>query len=148
MTYVDSMDWGLPLEKLAFTSVVLSSPSSSMRNMPVTSPCEAVEASNTFGMSNLKVATPEEPSRARVSFTLGTTFSETPLTNWISGSAKSCVAELDRKADAGVEGAKAVAPAIIAEASREEEMGSFILNCCAVTVFGGVVVKYELWLCL
>ena len=50
------------------------------------SPWEAVEASNTLGLENWKVAVPEDPSLARVSLMVGITFSLRPLQNWISAS--------------------------------------------------------------
>ena len=75
------MAWGLPLANRALTDVVDISPSSSIMNMPVISPAAAVLASKTLGLSNAKVATPEEPSRARVNRTLGTHFSVKPRTN-------------------------------------------------------------------
>ena len=37
------------------------------------------------------MATPEEPSRALVNFTSGTTFSSSPLTNWMLALASSSV---------------------------------------------------------
>ena len=43
-------------------------------------------ASKQFGLLKANVATPEEPSRALVNFTSGTTFSSSPLTNWMLAS--------------------------------------------------------------
>lgn len=88
MTYVLSIDCGFPFVNLAFTSVVEISPSSSIMNIPVTSPSAAVFASKQFGLLKLNVATPDEPSFALVSLTSGTTFSSKPLTNWIDAASR------------------------------------------------------------
>ena len=65
------------------TDVVEISPSSSIMNIPVTSPAADVDASKTFGLSKLNVAMPDDPSLARVNLTSGTTFSSNPRTNSI-----------------------------------------------------------------
>ena len=83
MVYTHSIAWGLPLEKRALTDVVEISPSSSIMNIPVTSPAADVDASKTFGLSKLNVAMPDDPSLARVNLTSGTTFSSKPRTNSI-----------------------------------------------------------------
>lgn len=108
MTMVLSMEQGLPLTKRALTSLVDISPSSSTRNIPVMSPSAAVEASNTFGASKLKVAVPDEPSVARVSLISGITFSGRPLTNSIEAPA---MERVDADREAGLEGANAEARA-------------------------------------
>lgn len=76
-----SIDCGLPFTNEALTDVVPISPSSSTRNIPVTSPDEVVDASKTLGLENLKVAVPDDPSRARVNLISGITFSSRPRMN-------------------------------------------------------------------
>ncbi len=46
-----------------------------------------VDASKTLGLENLKVAVPDDPSRARVNLISGITFSSRPRMNWISAEA-------------------------------------------------------------
>lgn len=76
------------MENRALTAVVEISPSSSIMNIPVTSPADAVEASKTLGLLNVNVAIPDDPSFARVNLTFGTTFSSNPRTNWIEAASK------------------------------------------------------------
>mmetsp|Transcript_24458 Transcript_24458/g.77297 ORF Transcript_24458/g.77297 Transcript_24458/m.77297 type:complete len:214 (-) Transcript_24458:86-727(-) len=80
ITYLASMPAGWPFTNLAFTSTVWREPSSSTMYRPVISPISP-EESNTSGSSKTKVAVPEDPSLARVSFTSGTHDSSTPRIN-------------------------------------------------------------------
>ena len=104
-----SIDCGLPLANRALTSFVDISPSSSIMNIPVTSPILAVDASKQFGLLKLKVAIPDEPSLALVSFTSGTTFSWNPRMNSIEAASNDV--DEPRVVNAGLIGANALAVA-------------------------------------
>mmetsp|Transcript_15993 Transcript_15993/g.32451 ORF Transcript_15993/g.32451 Transcript_15993/m.32451 type:complete len:217 (-) Transcript_15993:183-833(-) len=80
MMYLASMYTGLPPRNLASMSIVLRTPSSSTIFIPDISPGLLT---STFGLSNLKDATPDSPSRDRVSRISGMACSATPSTNSI-----------------------------------------------------------------
>lgn len=133
MTKTLSIAWGLPFTNDAFTDEVLISPSLSTRNMPVTAPELAVDASKTLGFLNLNVAMPDDPSRARVSLMSGTTFSSRPRTNWISAAARSdVVSRADGVSSAADEVEKASTAVIMTAGMRtrkERRRPIFVLVC-------------------
>lgn len=78
---LSSLSLPVLLSSVTWTSTVLMTPSSSSMYRPVMSP-SSEEASKMEGSSKTNVATPDAPSRARVSLTSGTDVSLTPFTNW------------------------------------------------------------------
>lgn len=82
------------------------------------------------------MATPEEPSRALVNFTSGTTFSSSPLTNWMLALASSSVET--REEENAEFGANAAA-------SGRDAMNAvyFMFICLLYLVLVGIVVLID-----